>query len=249
MRRRIRIAGLLITALLPRPLKRAVYRLIFGYRIHRSVRIGVCFIDCKKLVIGENSRIGSGTVLWGCGEFSIGSHVAIGPLNLFRGGERIELCDYSEVLRLNVINAIPENDCTNTPHSSFQLGWGSVVTAEHRIDFTDSVTIGRHTTLGGRNSSIWTHNRREGLPVAIGNYCYVGSEIRMAPGSRIPDFCIVGIGSVVTKPICQSYSLIAGVPAKRKRALNDEDQKLLFGKTRMDLPDEPRPAQVLEFVD
>src|SRR5437660_8831530 len=45
---------------------------------------------------------------------------------------------------------------------------GSVVTAGHKIDFTDRVTIGRRTIIGGRNSSLWTHNRQRTLPVEIG---------------------------------------------------------------------------------
>ena len=59
----------------------------------------------------------------------------------------------------------------------------------------------------------------------------------MAPGAAIPDCCVVGLGSVVTKAFADSYSLITGVPAKRIRALTPADHELLFGKTRADLPD------------
>ena len=248
MRLRLRQLMLMLTAFLPGVLKRAVYRWGFGYRIGRNVRIGVAYLDCQSLVIGDDTSIGHGVVLWRCGEVRIGSHAQIGPLNLLRGGDVIELGDWTQVLRLNVINAIPENDCTNEPDSSFYLGYGSVITAEHRIDFTDRVRIGRRSILGGRNSSIWTHNRRTGLACEIGDYCYVGSEIRMAPGARVPDCCIVGIGAVITRPLTEKYSLIAGVPAKARRPLDEEDYELIFGKTRPDLPDEesdePWPSDV-----
>ena len=238
MKRKLRIFGLALTALLPGFLKRLAYRWCFGYRIGRSVRIGLALLDCVSLTVEDGARISHGAVFLKCGRVYVGKNAVIGMLNLFRGGENIRLDDYSMVIRMNVINAIPDNDCTNDPDSSFYLGYGSVVTAEHRIDFTARVSIGRCSTFGGRNSSIWTHNRRAGLPVEIGDYCYVGSEIRMAPGARIPDCCIVGMGSVVTKPFSCTYSLIAGVPAKRRRALTDEDHELVFGKTRPDLPDE-----------
>ena len=238
MKHKIRILALSLTALLPGFLKRPVYRWCFGYRIGKNVRIGIAYLDCAQMEIGDDTRIGHGVVFWRCGRVRLGSHVVIGPLNLFRGGTRIELDDYAMVLRLNVINAIPDHDCTNEPDSSFLVGYGSVITAEHRIDFTGRVSIGRGSILGGRNSSIWTHNRREGRPVTIGDYAYVGSEIRMAPGASVPDYCIVGIGSVVTRPIDEPYSLIAGVPAKRVRELDDDDRELVFGKTRKDLPDE-----------
>lgn len=227
-----------MTALFPGFLKRAIYRWFFKYRIGRNVRIGIAFLDCESLEIEDETRIGHGTVFWRCARTKIGSNVVIGPFNLFRGGTRIELGDWSMVLRMNVINAIPDHDCTNEPDSSFLVGYGSVITAEHRIDFTDRVQIGRRSILGGRNSSIWTHNRREGHPVTIGDYAYVGSEIRMAPGASVPDYCIVGIGSVITRSITEPYSLIAGVPARRVRDLDDDDRELVFGKTRKDLPDE-----------
>jgi acetyltransferase-like isoleucine patch superfamily enzyme len=243
MKRRFRIISLALLSLTPGFIKKPAYRFFFGYAIGKNVRIGVAFLDCDSLSIAENTSIGHGVVFWRCGNFQIGSHVRIGVLNLFRGGVRLVIGDYAEIIRLNVINAIPENDCVNEPDSSFHLGYGSVITAEHRIDFTDRVSIGRRSILGGRNSSIWTHNRRDGRAVEIGDYCYVGSEIRMAPGARIPSYCIVGIGSVITKPITEACSLIAGVPAKRRRAINREDYQLIFGRTRPDLPDEPVPLE------
>jgi carbonic anhydrase/acetyltransferase-like protein (isoleucine patch superfamily) len=63
----------------------------------------------------------------------------------------------------------------------------------------------------------------------------------MAPGARVPDCCIVGLGAVITKPLSEPYSLIAGVPAKRQRGLDEEDCELIFGKTRPDLPEEGAP--------
>jgi acetyltransferase-like isoleucine patch superfamily enzyme len=242
MKKYLRTLGLLLTAILPNILKRPVYRFCFGFRVGRDVKIGIALLDCAQLTIDDGARIAHGVAFLQCKEVRVGKKVQIGFLNLFRGGERIYLGDYSVVLRMNVINAIPENDCTTNPDSSFYLGYGAVVTAEHRIDFTDRVTIGRCSMLGGRNSSIWTHNRRKGTPVVIGDYCYLGSEIRMAPGARVPDCCIVGIGSLLTHPIVESYSLIVGVPARPQRKLTPDDYETIFDKTRKDLPAENYPV-------
>jgi len=214
-----------------------VYRWVFGYRIGHNVRIGFALLDCMDLRIGDQSFISHAVTFLNCGEVQIGDHVRIGPCNVFRGGEKILLDDYSQLLRLNAINAIPDNDCVNAPQSVFSLGYGSVVTAEHRIDFTDRVTIGRCTTIAGRNSSIWTHNRRTGSPVVIGDFCYVGSEVRFAPGVRIGDCCIVGLGSVISRGAVDGNWLIGGVPAKPIRRLRTEDYELIFTKTRPDLPE------------
>lgn len=244
MRKRLRLLGLCFTAFLPGFLKRPIYRLCFGYRLGARVKIGMALLDCAQLSIGDDTRIGHGVAFLRCGEVTIGSHVVVGALNIFRGGQEIHLGNWSQVLRANIINAIPDNDCTNAPRSVFTLGYGSVVTSEHRIDFTDEVKIGRCSILGGRNSSIWTHNRRVGAPVFIGDYCYIGSEIRMAPGAQIPNCCVVGLASVITKAIREPFQLIAGVPAKARRTLTPDDYELIFGKTRPDLPDETYPVPV-----
>jgi acetyltransferase-like isoleucine patch superfamily enzyme len=238
MKRKLRLAMLLMTAILPRPLKRCVYRWIFGYQIGRNVRLGFALLDCRHFSVGDRSSISHGVLFLRCGDVRIGSHVNVGPCNVFRGGETIDLNDYCQLLRFNVINAIPNNDCVNAPQAIFTLGYGSVVTAEHRIDFTDRVTIGRCTTIAGRNSSIWTHNRRAGSGVLIGDFCYVGSEVRVAPGARIGDCCIVGLGAVVTRGNVEKNWLIGGVPARPVRQLRTEDYELVFAKTRPDLPDQ-----------
>ena len=112
------------------------------------------------------------------------------------------------------------------------------MTTGHKIDFTDRVQIGRRTILGGRNSSLWTHNRQRTLPIKIGSFTYVGSEIRIAPGGSIPCRCVVGIGSVITSQLTEEGQLIAGVPAKPVKTLSSEDKFLIERKTRLDLPDD-----------
>jgi carbonic anhydrase/acetyltransferase-like protein (isoleucine patch superfamily) len=82
--------------------------------------------------------------------------------------------------------------------------------------------------------------------VTIGDHCYIGSEARMAPGAAVPDCCIVGMGAVVVRPFAETYSLLAGVPAVRRRALGPDDYETIFGPTRRDVPDDgyrppPRP--------
>src|SRR5262245_9660701 len=104
--------------------------------------------------------------------------------------------------------------------------------------------------LGGRNSSIWTHNRRRAAPVQIGDFCYMGSEIRIAPGVTIADCSIIGMGSVVSSPVTSSFTFIGGAPARVTRRLTAADVDTLFGKTRWDLPDETVPRiPVLDDAD
>ncbi len=225
-------------ALFPSFLKRSFYRWFFGYKIGKRVRIGLSILDAGECAIEDDVSIGHFNVVTRVGKLTIGDHTRIGHLNIIRGGAEVSLGRYSEIMRLNEINSIPEPDAVNELDPRFVLGDGSIVTTGHKIDFTDRVEIGRRVILGGRNSSLWTHNRQRTLPITIGAKVYIGSEIRMAPGSAIPARSIVGIGSVITAPLAEEGKLIGGVPAKTIKDLSSEDQFLIERKTRPDLPDD-----------
>jgi carbonic anhydrase/acetyltransferase-like protein (isoleucine patch superfamily) len=233
---RLFVLGLL--AFLPSFLKRPCYRLFFGYRVGKRVRIGLSIVEASDGEIGDDTKIGHLNLIIGVQKLTLGDHVRIGHLNIIRGGEEVTLGRYAELLRLNEINSIPEPDVVNAIDPRFSLGPGSIITTGHKIDFTDRVTIGRRTIIGGRNSSLWTHNRQRTLPISVGDFAYVGSEIRMAPGSSIPSRCIVGIGAVVTTSVNGEGWLIAGVPAKPIKELSADDKFLIERKTRPDLPDD-----------
>ncbi len=235
-RSRLLVLGLF--ALFPSFLKRSFYRWFFGYKIGKRVRIGLSILDARECSIDDDVSIGHFNVVMRVAKLTIRDHTRIGHLNIIRGGAEVSLGRYSEIIRLNEINSIPEPDVVNEIDSVFILGDGSIVTTGHKIDFTDRVEIGRRVILGGRNSSLWTHNRQRTMPITIGAKVYIGSEIRMAPGSAIPARSIVGIGSVITAPLVEEGKLIAGVPAKTIKDLSSEDQFLIERKTRPDLPDD-----------
>lgn len=235
---RIRLLSLAVMSIFPSVLKKPLYRFCFGYRIGKRVRIGVTIIDARECSIADDVRIGHLNVFTQIESLSIGDHVRIGHLNIIRGGEEVSIGRYAEIIRLNEINSIPEPDVVTKTDPRFVLGEGSIVTTGHKIDFTDRVEIGKRTIIGGRNSSIWTHNRQRTMPITIGSFAYVGSEIRMAPGSKIPSRSIVGMGSVVTSSLDGENTLIAGVPAKPIKELSSDDKFLIERKTRLDLPDD-----------
>ncbi|MGH9970072.1 MAG: acyltransferase [Pyrinomonadaceae bacterium] len=237
---KFRFALLAAIAVLPSFAKRALYRLFFGYRIGKRVKIGLSVIDARECAIDDDVRVGHFNLVLGVKKLMIGDHVKVGHFNIIRGGDEVHLGRYSEIIRMNEINSIPDADVVNPTEPRFLLGDGSIITAGHKIDFTDRVEIGCRTILGGRNSSLWTHNRQRTLPIEIGSFAYIGSEIRIAPGGSIPSKCIVGIGSVITGRLELEGYLIAGVPAKSIKELDESDRFLIERKTRNDLPDEIR---------
>ncbi len=237
-RRILRLVALALIGVLPTVLKKPIYRLLFGYRFGPGVRIGLSLLDAAGVSLDAGARIGHLNAILRAGQLQAGRCARIGTMNIIRGGERVTLGDYAEVMRLNVLNAIPDHDCTTEPESVLDVGAGTVITSGHRIDFTDKVTLGKNVIIGGRNSSLWTHNRQETAPIEIGDFCYLGSEVRLAPGAKLPDECILGLGSVLAGEITEPRSLVAGVPAKVVRPLNEKDLARIRRKTRGDMPDD-----------
>lgn len=237
MTRKIRIVGSVIVGVLPMPMARLCYRWIFGYKIGKRVKIGFSIIDVDNCEIGDDVTIGHLNVFSGTHNLSVGEHTRIGVLNIFRGGNVIKIGKYCEILRMNEINSIPEAETVNVADPTFVLGDGCMIGASHKIDFTDRVEFGRSVIMGGRNSSVWTHNRQITMPVRVGDHTYLGSEIRIAPGAGVAANCIVGIGAVITKQLTIENQLVAGVPAREVKELDEEGRFLVKRKTRKDLPD------------
>jgi acetyltransferase-like isoleucine patch superfamily enzyme len=236
--RRLRLIALAVVALLPPALKPSVYRRLFGYRIGRQVRIGITLLDARDCEIGDDTIIGHFNAVMSVGRLTIGDHVSIGSFNLVRGGDVVSVGRWSQVMRRNELNSIVGADPITTTDPQLLIGPGCVVTDGHRLDFTDRIELGERVIIGGRNSSLWTHNRQRTAPISIGARTYVGSESRMAPGSCLPARCIVALGSVVTGALNGEESLIGGVPAKVLRPLDEHDRYLIDRPTRDHLPEE-----------
>jgi acetyltransferase-like isoleucine patch superfamily enzyme len=211
---------------------------MFGYRIGKRVRFGFSIIDAEQCEIEDDVSFGHFNLVLGVRKFTVGDHVRVGHLNVIRGGDEVRIGRYSDIIRLNEINSIPDPEVVNPVDPTLIVGPGTIITTGHKIDFTDRVEIGRRAIIGGRNSSLWTHNRQRTQPITIGDFAYVGSEIRMAPGSSIPARCVVGIGSVIVGKINSEGWMIAGVPAKPVKELSAADRFLVERKTRPDLPDD-----------
>ena len=225
-------------ALLPTRLKLPLYRRLCHYDIGAEVRIGLSPILAARCRIGKGVQIGHFNLFWQVKELFVDEEVRIGHLNLFRGGDRIHLERFSEIIRMNVVNSILEADTDAPAEPRFALGAGSIITTGHWIDFTDRVTIGYRSIVGGRHSSIWTHSRQWTRPIEIGNMVYMGSDVKLAPGAKLPDRTVVALGSVVVERLSRSECLIGGNPAKEIKPLDARGLKLLFRKTRKDLPDD-----------
>ena len=228
---------LLAFLLLPFPsfVKVLAYRHLLGYEVGKGVRIGFSVVVAGRCRIGDRTRIGHANYIAGMRELDLGEDVQIGHFNILLGGRRVELGDGATIGRFNEINSILKPLTRGTPDPVLSLGKRAIVTAWHKIDFTDRVTLEDSVVLAGRLSNLWTHNRQDIGPVRIGTQCYVGSGTQMVPGSRIGARCVVGLGSIITKKFDDEGVLLAGVPARVVKRLDERNLRLVSFPTRPDL--------------
>jgi acetyltransferase-like isoleucine patch superfamily enzyme len=195
----------------PWPLRRWALTRLFGYQIHATARIGFSMILVDKLEMGPRSRIANLTVCKG--------------LALLQMGE------WSSIGNLNQITGFPANDrsyfgADRDRRPELILGRHSAVTERHIIDCTDSVRIGDFATFAGYRSQILTHSldldelRQTAKPVAIGDYCFVGTGSILLSGTALPDYSVLGAGSLLNATYTETHFLYAGIPARPIKPLS-----------------------------
>jgi len=190
---------------LPWPLKRRVLSMLFGYRLHKTSRIGFSWVYPESLVMEEHSRIGHFTVCKGLSLATLGRHASIGTLNWISAYPKSADLHYgAEIDRRN----------------DLLMGEHSAITNRHLIDCTNLVSIGKFSTVAGYRSQILTHsinlsqNLQSSASVTIGNYCFIGTGSVFLPGSCLPSHSVLGAGSLLNKVFIGEYYLYAGIPAK-----------------------------------
>lgn len=198
---------------LPWFLRRLVFKYLFNYEIDRTAYIGRSIICCQKVRLGPGARIGDFTIIRNLGELSLGRLARIGTFNWIHGyigdGEHFK-------------------DCPGRV-SKLELHDSAAITARHILDCTDLVSLGSHSIIAGHRSQILTHgisfseNKQMCSPVEIGRYCFIGTNSLVLRGSKLPNYSIIGAGSVYTISDPQDdYSLFVGNPAQKVKTLSKE---------------------------
>ena len=202
--RTFRVIVLVTTAFLPNSAKRIIYRRIFGYKIHPTARLKICYIDAKHVVLGPESYIGYFTIIRNLPQLILEDYATIGQWNWITCAE------------LFTSNA---SDVQPSSPEGLVIGRHAALTSRHYVDCPGGVSIGAFTTVAGVRSTILTHQinfagRQEVKPVTIGAYCYVGANVKFVPGSSVADRCVVGMGAVVAGRLTKSDAVYGGVPAR-----------------------------------
>jgi hypothetical protein len=204
---------MLLSNFLPVAARRSFLESQFGYTIHSTCRLGFCWITPKRLIMEEGSEIGHLTVCKNIDLLHLKSYASIGRGNWITGFPLGPSPHFAEET-----NRRPE----------LILGEHSAITHRHLIDCTNSVVIGRFTTMAGFQSQILTHsidlerNRQASAPVRVGDYCFVGTNSVLLPGSSLPDYSVLGAKSLLNRSFTEKYRLYGGVPAAPIKQLSPD---------------------------
>lgn len=206
---------LVFAPLLPWRVKRRLYSWLYGWQLDPTAYIGLSLVLANHVKMEPNSRIGHLNVFKDITILSLGNHSRIGQWNWFTSARSFWSQD-----RYEIGTAI--------------IGDHSAVTLRHYVDCSGGVSIGAYTTLAGVRSTLLTHfvdtetNTQTCDPINIGEYCFVGSNVKITPGSSLPDRSVVGMGAVVAGKLKEAGMLYVGVPAKPRAPV---DHGAYFSRT------------------
>lgn len=171
--------------------------------------------------IGDGCRIGYGTVIC-VSDFNIASRVTIGSFNIFKGIGSVIIEENAVIGSENKFLCGSWAVGLEQYGRSIKIGPATRITDGHYFDFTGLIEVGANTWIAGYGSQFWTHGAaKEKSVILIGKNNYLGSAVRICPGASIGNSCVVGIGSVLTKPILGNGLKIVGVPAKSKQQIEN----------------------------
>jgi acetyltransferase-like isoleucine patch superfamily enzyme len=197
---------LFVFALLPSPLKVLILRRR-GHSIGKNVRIGIVYLDVRKLVLEDGVRIASFNYIKNLRELTMRAGARIGGWG-------------------NWITATRFNDEGNDGFGRFIIGRGSNITSRHFFDVQETIEIGEQTLVAGFHSAFFTHTytpdfRNVNRGIQLGDHCYIGSHSIFTPGSGVGSCTFVGAGSVVVKDFSlQPFVMVGGNPAMVRKHYN-----------------------------
>jgi acetyltransferase-like isoleucine patch superfamily enzyme len=196
----------------PWTIRRILLNSIFKYKINKKAKIGFSIILADMLEMEEHSTIGNFNICKNINLLKIGSYSTISSLNLITGFNT----------KSGLFPSFPNRKC------EVIIGNHSAITIRHIIECNGGFYIGNYTTFAGYRSQVLSHsidiykNTQTAYPITIGNYCFVGTGSILLPGSNLPNYSVLGAGSVLNKRQTQEYALYGGVPAQLIKTLDKD---------------------------
>ncbi|MCC6817482.1 MAG: acyltransferase [Bacteroidia bacterium] len=196
----------LFVVISPWPIKRFLLSKVFGYEIHPSARIGLAWIFPSHLKMAKNSKFYS---------FSTAIH-----LDLIDLGENSSIGRGCWITGLSTLSDSPYFKHQPDRKAALIMGHDSHFTKNHHIDCTNTIKVGNLVTIAGYQSQFLTHsiniveNIQDSAPIEIGDFTFVGTNVVMLGGAKLPAYSVLGAKSLLNKKFEEEYKLYGGVPAK-----------------------------------
>lgn len=200
----------LLTVLLPSQLRRIALVRVLGWRMDEGATLGWSIVSAHSVQLGRGSRIGHFNVIRNLECLEIGEEATIGQWNWITAAQ-----------------PIIEADPSSTNRGRLVIGDQAAITSRHYVDCTGGVTVGPFTTIAGVRTTVLSHqistatSMQSALTVEIGSYCFVGSDVRITPGSSIAERCVIAMGAVVSGSLDEPGTLYGGVPARPIKLVGD----------------------------
>lgn len=106
-----------------------------------------------------------------------------------------------------------------------------------KVTIGDNVLLAPNVSIYTAGHPIYPDSRNSGyeygIPVTIGDNCWIGGSVVICPGVTIGSSCVIGAGSVVTKDI-PDWSVAAGNPCRVLRRITEADRKYIYKNQEFD---------------
>lgn len=173
-------------------------------------------IKAKEIIIGNNCQIAEDV------EINVRGRFEIGDCSIIKSGTSIQCEEFiaGEYLYMSKAVEVGRGGFTNK-EAIVHIGQHVGIFEHTLINPNSPVTIGDEVGIG-TEVMIWTHGAwldvTQGFPsdfgpVSIGNNVWLPARTIMLPNTSVGDNCVIGIGSIITKPI-PSNAMAAGTPCR-----------------------------------
>jgi acetyltransferase-like isoleucine patch superfamily enzyme len=193
----------------PWPLRKFFLILLLDFKLNKSAKIGYSIVLAESVILHEDARILNGNFINRIDHLELAKQAEIGNFNWITGAST----------KTSAYSASPGRTCT------FQLSMHASITDRHYFDCNGGIYVGAYTTVAGLRSQFISHginiieNQQEAGPIKIGEYCMVGSGVKVLKGASLPDKSVLAAGAILNKTFVEPYGVFAGIPAKRVKEL------------------------------
>jgi acetyltransferase-like isoleucine patch superfamily enzyme len=179
----------------------------------------------------------SPNIVWNVSRFSVEECAEIRAFNVFRN-VGIEVGEGAIIGSFNWFSSAPALRHLSNFSGIFKIGSHGAINSRNYFDCSGGIEFGKFSDLAGVRSILishqldYTNSKQSCEGIVIGDYCLISANVKMTPGVRVENACLVAMSSVLTRGVYKSGNLYAGVPAKLKKPISGAFFERKIGKIR-----------------